>query len=60
LLDAAHTPSGFSVWLGKSSLVAFGVTIALTVITLVVELILLVRRDSCAARTEAEAGRRPQ
>jgi hypothetical protein len=49
--DSVDSPSGVSAWLGKSSLLAFGVAVALTLITLIVEYILLVRRDSREARS---------
>jgi hypothetical protein len=58
--DSYDSPSGATAWLGKSSVLALGVALALTVITLIVEYILLVLRDSREARAQRQSGQRPQ
>jgi hypothetical protein len=44
--DSVDSPTGVSAWLETSSLPALGVALALTVLTLIVEYVLLVQRDS--------------
>jgi hypothetical protein len=58
--DSVDSPAGASAWLGRSSLLALGVALALTVVTLIVEYILLVLRDSREARSYRESGPHPQ
>ncbi|GAA4608240.1 hypothetical protein BJY16_006740 [Actinoplanes octamycinicus] len=55
----ADNPAPLVAWLGASSLLAFLVSVVLTVVTLIVEFVLLVRRDARAGRTgngEAQPG----
>ena len=47
--DSSGSPG--SAWLGRNAVLALGVALALTVITLVVEYVLLVMRDRRAARS---------
>ena len=52
--------SGGVAWLIESSLLALAVAVALTVVTLIVEYILLVRRDPREAPLQRQSERDPQ
>ena len=54
------SPPGGVAWLIESSLLALAVAVALTVVTLIVEYILLVRRDPREAPLQRQSERDPQ